>query len=240
MRQYNIHFFQHVPFEGIAILGDWAQLHGHTVTGTRFFLPYQLPAPDDFDMLVIMGGPMSVNDEEVYPWLAEEKAFIRQAIVADKIVIGICLGAQLIASALGARVYPNAMKEIGWWPIGNPPGGVQKESVFHLNDPFSVFHWHGDTFDLPEGAIQLFQSTACVNQGFLYKKNVLGLQFHIEVDPNSVKEMVMHGGRELKAGGEWVQSAEAILGLSQFYPGCNQKFFSILDHLFKNQVSCKS
>jgi len=111
------HYLQHVPFEGLASIGRWLDAAGYEISATRLFDPEKLPSLDNIDLLVIMGGPMSVNDEKAFPWLAAEKQFVRDAIDSGKAVLGICLGAQLIASALGARVYPNAVKEIGWFPI---------------------------------------------------------------------------------------------------------------------------
>ncbi|WP_218188034.1 type 1 glutamine amidotransferase [Desulfosarcina cetonica] len=111
------HYFQHVPFEGLGSIQDWLETAGYTVTATRFFEPWTLPALEEIDFLVVMGGPMSVNDTDQFDWLVAEKQFIHDAVMAGKAVLGICLGAQLIASALGARVYPNPVKEIGWFPI---------------------------------------------------------------------------------------------------------------------------
>ena len=110
------HYLQHVPFEGLGSIETWLQSIRAAVSVTKFFEDPTLPDPDNLDLLVVMGGPMSVNDEQKFPWLAAEKEFIRKAIEKDKAVIGICLGAQLIAGAMGAAVYPNKEKEIGWFP----------------------------------------------------------------------------------------------------------------------------
>ena len=111
------HYLQHVFFEGLGSIAPWLQSAGYEITRTPFFKSMNLPDPEEIDLLVVMGGPMSVNDEVQFPWLAMEKWFIREAIGAGKPVLGVCLGAQLIASAMGARVYANAHKEIGWFPI---------------------------------------------------------------------------------------------------------------------------
>lgn len=141
------HYFQHVPFEGLGSVQAWLVANGYQITATRFYEFSELPDLEQIDLLVVMGGPMSVNDEAIYPWLVAEKSFIRTAVQSGKRVLGVCLGAQLIASALGARVYPNAQKEIGWFPI---QGIASSERVpFCFPSVIEVFHWHGETFDLP-------------------------------------------------------------------------------------------
>ncbi|MGW8194292.1 MAG: type 1 glutamine amidotransferase, partial [Desulforhopalus sp.] len=154
-----------------------------------------LPAPDSFDLLIIMGGPMSVNDEERHPWLRMEKRFIRQVINLGTPVLGICLGAQLIASCKGEAVYPNRRKEIGWFPVQ----GIthREETIFSFPSQFEVFHWHGETFDLPSAAILLASSEACINQAFQLGPSVIGLQFHLEVTPASVKAIISNCDGEI-------------------------------------------
>lgn len=113
----RVQVLQHVPFEGLGSMATWFNREGFTVAYTRFFQNDPLPAPADVDWIIVLGGPMSVNDEAQYPWLVAEKAFLRQAIQAEKRILGVCLGAQLLASALGARVYPAPEREIGWFPL---------------------------------------------------------------------------------------------------------------------------
>src|SRR5665213_1473810 len=117
MKQLRIHYFQHVHFEGPGNIEEWCNKHGHSLTATKFYEDFKLPSLTDIDWLVIMGGPMSVNDEEEITWLAAEKQFIQKAIQAEKTIIGICLGAQLLADVMGSKVYQNTYKEIGWFPI---------------------------------------------------------------------------------------------------------------------------
>lgn len=135
------HYFQHVPFEGLGSIESWLKKSGFKITSTRFYESAKLPDLKTIDLLVVMGGPMSVNDEDRFPWLVAEKQFIWDAIAKSKPVLGICLGAQLIASALGAGVYPNKVKEIGWFPIHGIESNGQ--SVFAFPESISVFHWHG-------------------------------------------------------------------------------------------------
>ena len=117
----RVHCLQHVPFEGLGCIEPWLQSSGHAVTFTRFHESATLPELDHVDLLIVMGGPMSVNDEAEFPWLVQEKRFVRDAIHAGKSVLGVCLGAQLIAAAMGARVYQNHTREIGWLPVDAVP-----------------------------------------------------------------------------------------------------------------------
>lgn len=223
------HYFQHVPFEGPGGIEPWLESHGYYLTGTRFFESTDLPDPGAIDLLVIMGGPMSVNDEEGFPWLASEKNFVREFIETGKPVLGICLGAQLIANAMGADVFPNHEKEIGWFPVDAVASG--EGSVFGFPPSATVFHWHGETFDLPPGAIRLARSAGCENQAFQLGKGVIGLQFHVETTPQSAREMVAHGRDELVPS-RYVQTEAAILSASpDHYKSLNDLMGSILAFL---------
>ena len=205
------HYLQHVPFEGLGSIDYWLQSMRAGVTATRLFEDPALPDVDDLDLLVIMGGPMSVNDEQEFPWLAAEKEFISKAIEKGKAVIGICLGAQLIANALGAAVYPNREKEIGWFPVTAEPVS-DTEDVFTFPQELLAFHWHGETFDLPEGATRLVRSAACENQAFQLGKRVIGLQFHLETTPAGARDLVHHCRAELQPS-RYVHSETEILGI---------------------------
>lgn len=205
------HCVQHVAFEGLGSIESWLNARGIQTTKTRLFESSRLPDPNDVDLLIVMGGPMSANDEETLTWLIDEKALIRQCVRQGKRVLGICLGAQLIASAMGARVYRNRVKEIGWFPVQALP--VRRESLFRFPAVFDAFHWHGETFDLPPGAVQLARSEGCENQAFQLGRSVMGLQFHLEVTTHSIREMVSHGRTELSPS-QYVQSEAAILGVT--------------------------
>jgi GMP synthase-like glutamine amidotransferase len=165
-----------------------------------------LPDIRQVDFLIAMGGPMSVNDEAEFPWLKPEKQFIREAIFHGLRVLGVCLGAQLIASALEARVYPNAVKEIGWHPIQAVPT-VGDNFLFPAE--CTVFHWHGETFDLPQGATLLARSAGCANQAFQLSRNVIGLQFHLETTPQAAS-LLIENCRNDMIPGPYVQSEAAI------------------------------
>ena len=202
--------FQHLPFEGPGTIQPWLINAGYKIAFTRFFSADEIPALSDVDFLIVMGGSMSVNDEDKYPWQVEEKQFIREMIEAGKPVLGICLGSQLIASALGARVYPNHEKEIGWFPVRGLPASNPQISSFQFPVSFTPLHWHGETFDLPDGAVHLAGSEACTNQAFQVGKNVIGIQFHPEATPETVQDFVFHFKKELVPG-RYIQSKDEIL-----------------------------
>lgn len=228
MKKLNIHYFQHVPFEGLGCIEGWATNSGHSLTSTKFYEDLQLPKIDAIDWLIILGGPMSINDEAEHQWLKDEKAFIRQAINAGKTVLGICLGSQLIASVLGSSIFPNPQKEIGWLPI--QPVATAPNILFNTESELTVFHWHGETFELPEGAQRLAGSEGCANQAFLYNDVVLGLQFHLEVTHDSLKQMLIHGKEEL-VDGKYIQTEASIIARSSLVDENNQRMHSILHDL---------
>ena len=188
------HWFQHVPFEGLGRIEPRLRRAGFEISCTRFFEPHRLPDPAAVDFLVVMGGPMSVNDGALHPWLADETEFIRRFLATGKPLLGICLGAQLIAHALGARVAPNREKEIGWFPVAGLPH--RHPTAFRFPESADAFHWHGETFELPPGAVHLARSRACEHQAFQIG-SAIGLQFHLETTPATVRALVAHARREL-------------------------------------------
>ncbi len=203
------HAFLHVSFEGLGTIEPWLVAQGYQITYTRFYEQNaSFPKLEEIDFLIVMGGPMSVNDEAAYPWLAEEKAWIRSMIASCKPVLGICLGAQLIASALGSAVYPNREKEIGWFPIVSARNDTQ-EGLFAFSHSLEVFHWHGETFDLPRDAFWLAKSDACAHQAFQVGKNVIGLQFHLEMTEKTIASIVKNCRDELLPS-RYVQNEEAM------------------------------
>jgi GMP synthase (glutamine-hydrolysing) len=228
----RVHVLQHVPFEGPAEIGDWFTRNGHVLTITRMYLGETLPAPDDFDFLVIMGGPMGVGDSIAYPWLVSELQFIEQAIGKNKFMLGVCLGAQLITSALGARVEKQPYREIGWFPVNI----MQQELPAYLSDVFpdslEVFHWHGDRFEIPQGAKLFASSKACSNQAFIYNDRALALQFHIETTHNAVAGLVENCRDELD-GTTYVQSEQEILASRDNFYQANQ----VLSRLLANMTA---
>lgn len=226
------HYLQHVVFEGLGSIKSWLQKEGFEITSTKLYESTTLPEVDTFDLLIIMGGPMSVNDEERYPWLRIEKQFIKDAITAGKAVLGICLGAQLIASALGESIYPNRRKEIGWFPIHRVDS--DDKSLFTFPKSIEVFHWHGETFDLPETATLLASSEACKNQAFQVGKATIGLQFHLETTPDSAKAIVENCRQELLPS-IYVQPEGVILDQSPGkYNAINKQMAAVLSYLVES------
>ena len=198
---------QHVPFEGAAAIGDWAAARADRIAVAHLYSGDPLPALADFDMLTVMGGPMSANDEAKFAWLAPEIALVREAIGAGKIVLGVCLGAQIIAKSLGAKVYAARQKEIGWFEV------KRTEAAHPIFDgvpaAFPVFHWHGEIFDLPPGAARLAETASTPNQAFGINARVLGLQFHMEATPASVAGLVQNAADDIGTG-PFEQSPDAI------------------------------
>jgi GMP synthase-like glutamine amidotransferase len=229
----RIHCFQHVEFEGLGNIENWLSARSHQLTVTRFFADDPLPRPEDMDGLLVMGGPMGANDEAMHPWMAKEKQFIRLAMEKGIRVLGICLGAQLIASAMGARVFRNDHREIGWFPIRLTPDGLSSPLFADFPEEFSVFHWHGDTFDLPAGARHLAWSEACKHQAFSYKDHVLALQFHLDVRESDIADWVKNSGKELKAR-TYVQSREQILSGKDQWVAIEKKLHLVLDRFMKD------
>ncbi|HEY8400287.1 MAG TPA: type 1 glutamine amidotransferase [Cytophagaceae bacterium] len=228
----NIHYFQHVPFEGLGWIENWAKVPGNTVTATKVYEDTRLPFVDLFDVLVVMGGPMGATEDDLYPWMKEEKKLIEKAILKGKRVIGICLGAQLIADVLGARIFPNKVKEIGWHPIELTEEG-QKSTLFSdFNQQETVFHWHGDTFETPKGAEHIARSSACENQAFIFDHKVLGLQFHLESTPASIQKMLENCKGELVEG-PYIQSEQDILSPT-FMSRNNQLLEGLLNRFCKD------
>lgn len=196
----RIHIIQHVAFEGPGAIAEWALERGHSKTLTRQSSGEKLPAADDFDFLVVMGGPMSANDDSRFAWLTAEKQLIADAVHRRKAVLGVCLGAQLVAQVLGARVYRNREKEIGWFPVRLTPEAAASGLFGGLPAEMTVLHWHGETFDLPQGAVRLAESVVCLNQAFELEGRVLGLQFHLEVLPQGLEDLIQHSAADLERG----------------------------------------
>lgn len=206
----RVRVLQHVPFEGPAALAPVLRDAGHELAVSRLDAGDPLPALADFDWLVVLGGPMSVHDEAEHAWLAPEKRLVRAAVEGGRRVLGVCLGAQLIAASLGAAVTRNPEREIGWFPVERAPGAERSPLGRALPARFPAFHWHGETFAPPPGALRLAASEACAEQAFAIGERVLGLQFHVETTPEAAKALVEHCADEL-APARWVQDASAIL-----------------------------
>lgn len=234
----RIHYLQHVPFESPSAILNWAESRNHEIKGTLLYKNQNLPKHDEYDMLIVLGGPMGVHDEKIYTWLKPEKQFIKEAIKQDKFVLGICLGAQLIADVLGAAVYQNKYKEIGIFPLSLSSEAQYQEFFADKSiTDFNVIHWHGDTFDLPQGAKLLASSQACQNQAFVYNQKVFGLQFHMEMTSQSLIEIIKNCRHELLID-KYVQDECTMFNLADFYL-LNQILYYFLDKLANIEILFK-
>lgn len=221
----RIHCIEHVPFETPGRIADWVVERGHSFASTRVYDGEPFPALDSFDSLVVMGGPMSVHDDARFAWLADEKRLIEESLRAEKRVLGICLGAQLIANVLGARVYRNRFKEIGWFPVQvAQPGRAQ----WNLPTELVAFHWHGDTFDLPKGTVHFAKSAGCEHQMFGIGRKTLGVQFHLEVTRAGVEDMLRHGAADLGEG-PYVQTPAEMVAAEAPFAASHVHLDTILD-----------
>lgn len=205
-----INYLQHVPFENLGGIEAWARANGHQTKPIKVYENESLPPVEDFDCLVALGGPMNVCEESAFPFLKDEKRFIERAIKDDKMVLGICLGAQLIADVLGAKVVRNEHEEIGWFPVGRTRDSANSKIFSALPTAFTTFHWHGDTFEIPAGAKRVAASAACPNQAFVYGENVCAVQFHPEITKDGLRLMLRHEGEDLKAG-KFIQTADEMV-----------------------------
>ena len=204
----RLHILQHAHCEGPGAIADWASAREWQIATTHLYRGEPLPDADAVDFLLIMGGPMNIYMDRDHPWLRGERAFIERHIAAGKPAVGVCLGSQFLADALGGRVIQNPEIEIGCFPL-KFTAGARARFPF-LPESLPVAHWHGDTFELPGGALRLATSAACQNQGFLFDDRVLALQFHPEITRDDLAAWVKEFGGGLKRSA-YVQTGDAIL-----------------------------
>jgi GMP synthase-like glutamine amidotransferase len=237
----KVHYLQHVPYEGIGSIRDWATTRGYELSGTLMFAEPSgaagLPGLEGVDLLVIMGGPMNVHDLDEYRWLPVEKDFIRACIGGGKAVLGICLGAQLLADVLGGEVTRAPQEEIGWHPVELTEVGRRLRVFSDFPDRFTTLQWHGDTFSIPLGATHVAFSEAVPNQAFIFdNERVVGLQFHLEETRETLGELVKAAGGNLPARmdvarGPWVSPREVLLAPDAPYDACRELLFGLLDRM---------
>jgi len=232
----RVHYLQHVPFEDAANIGVWAEERGCTLTTTRLYEDEPFPDIAEIGLLAIMGGPMNVYQYRDYPWLPREKVFIRKAIASGLPMVGVCLGAQLLADVLGAKVMQNPEIEIGWHTVRLTPEACRSAVFRHMPKEFPAFHWHGDTFELPPGAEHLAESGACRNQAFEYDGHVLGLQFHLEYSASSIERMLTHCADEL-IDAPFVQTRSQITAGYDRVPVTRRLLTPLLDSLSAERLS---
>ncbi|MCD1295145.1 amidotransferase [Methanocella sp. CWC-04] len=228
----RLHCIQHVPFEGPANLEQWAKANGHTFTKTVLYYDEDFPKMNEFDVLAILGGPLNVYEEKDYPWLKREKKFIKDAIESKKAVLGICLGAQLIADALGGKITANKEKEIGWYPVTLTPEAKKSKVFGKFPEKFMAFHWHGDTFSIPPGAVRMARSEACENQAFEYGGHVYAVQFHLESSDDSINRLAKNCSDEL-VDGKYIQKKEEMLSQDKYLEGIYGLMKVLLENISK-------
>ena len=227
----RIHYLQHVPFENPGTILTWAAGKGHPLGSTHLYKAHAFPSQEDFDWLFVMGGPMDIYEEEHYPWLADEKRFIKASIEAGKVVVGLCLGAQLIADVLGGEVTRNRHTEIGWFPVTLTKAAKNYEPFGVFPEIHTVFQWHGDTFStLPEEAVLLATSRVCAHQAFMYKQRVVGFQYHLENTRETIAALIEKCADEMIPS-LFVQEGEEMLSHEEHIENCNNLMDRFLDRL---------
>ena len=206
----RIHYIQHADFEGLGSLANWAKANQHSITCTKIYAGEQLPAWQTFDILLSLGGPQSPFEYTRYSYLEVERDFIAQAINADKYVIGFCLGAQLIAEALGAKAEKSPYKEVGMFPIRLTTAGINDPILKYFPAEFKVFHWHNDMPGVPQGAEILATSDGCPRQIFRISDKVYGFQCHFEPTRDNVISMAKADAAML-GDSKYTQTVEQML-----------------------------
>lgn len=235
-KTYHIHYILHAQFEKIGIIEDWAQRHRYVLTGSCPFEGQPLPDVSEFDILIVMGGPQSSVHLDRFPYLQDEILMISKAIAYHKIVIGFCLGAQLIGEALGAKASRSPEKEVGIFPIELTKEGKSDPIFAGFSDTFEVFHWHNDMPGLPKDAVVLAQSEGCPRQIIRFGKWTYGFQCHLETTIANAKEMIANCGEDLKTG-RFIQTAEQILQAD--FPRINHRLITLLDRMVNSCLSSK-
>lgn len=229
----RIHYLQHIAFENPGMILTWAKENQYPVSATLLYKDERLPGQSEFDWLIVMGGPMNIYEEEQYPWLLAEKEFIKAAIEQGKVVIGLCLGAQLIADVIGGKVIKNQYKEIGWFPVTLCEQASNYPQFSFFPPSPVVFEWHGDTFvDLPEEAVLIATNEACKNQAFLYRDRVYGFQFHLENTMKIIEDLIENCGDEMQPE-RFIQSAGEIKAHQDYIEQNNKWMKTFLTKLAK-------
>ena len=213
----EIWIFRHAPHEGPGYLADYLKRHNHPQRLIRIDQQDVIPSSiDGAAGIVLMGGPMSVNDP--LPWIPRVTQLIQEAVAADVPILGHCLGGQLISKALGGTITRNPVKEIGWLPVQRVNDGLAREWLSDLPPEFEVFHWHGETFTIPSGATRILASRDCPNQAFVIGKT-LAFQCHIEMTAGMVREWARLGANELAPVCATVQNPSVMIaGLEERVP----------------------
>ena len=223
--------FQHVPYESPGYIRDWIKEKGHTIEEVNFYDHPQLPDVKSTENLIVMGGPMNIYDDDEFHWLADERDFIKQAIKEGKKVLGICLGSQFIADAMNALVFKNEHEEVGWFEVAVDEKDFPEKYKGIFPKRFKTFHWHGDTFNMPEGIKSFISSKATVHQAFI-SKNVAAFQFHMEMNPEGVIALIEHNETLFEEDLPFVQKPGQMLHMNEIHEANRKILFQFLDTFF--------
>lgn len=232
MEGLRVHFTEHVSWEKPAYIGQLVYKYGYSYTTTALYRQESLPEAGDIDLLVMMGGPMSVHDEQAFPWLRNEKKLAEAMIEAGKPVLGVCLGAQILAQVLGAEVGPAEQAEIGWFPIHVDKNALPPY-LESWPETFTALHWHQEAFTTPSNAVSLGASEACGHQGFIYDGKWAGLQYHLEFTPEHLSNMLRHATDDLQQSGAYIQTEEDIRNGQYHLYDNHQILKPLLEHLIE-------
>jgi len=202
--------FQNEKCEHLGVFSKILNENNISYQYIKLYEEEEIPNLNDYSAIIILGGPMNVYEERKYPFLKKENSSIKEALKINKPMLGICLGAQIIARAAGAKVYPAKRKEIGWFTLNLTTGGIENDVFRGLERQFTVFQWHGDTFDIPSGSIKLAKSNLFPNQAFSIGKTIYALQFHLEVTKKMILEWVNRYEDELVTLKEEVDPDEML------------------------------
>ncbi|MDE3399589.1 MAG: GMP synthase [Coxiella burnetii] len=224
----KIHYIMHAPFEKLSAIEVWATQKSYDLSGTHVYKGEKLPRALNFDCLILMGGPQSPFKTDKYPYLLDEIQFVKKDLAGNKKILGICLGAQLIAEALGAKTLHSPYKEIGIYPIQTLPEATDDPFFSKLPKSFDVMHWHNDMPGIPKDVVLLAKGEGCPHQAFRYGDRVYGFQFHMELTLSVIEEMIEKYRGDLEPG-KFVRTKEEMLHSN--YNEVNAKMFTFLDYL---------
>ena len=231
----RVHWLQHAEHEGLGCIAPWLVRRGFDVTHTALHRGATPPPARNLDWLIVMGGPMNIYEEGRYPWLAAEKELIRDACVTKKKILGICLGAQLLADVLGGPVTRNYESEIGFFDVVLDKEADRTGLFTDFPIIFPAFHWHGDTFAYPPGATGLMKSAACARQGYVWGGGqAVGLQFHLEVQLEDAREWLRE---DPPKPARYVQPAAEILRDPELFALNNRLMLALLERMANQSVS---
>lgn len=228
-----IYILQHASYESPGFIIDWLEFNKRDFQYVNLFQNDPLPNAASDDVFIILGGPMNVYEDRLYPWLTSEKKWIGKWIQSGNKVLGICFGAQLIATVLGAKVKRNSALEIGWFPVEIERDQLPEKYQSVFPNSFITCHWHGDTFEIPDGCQLIASSKATQSQGFIYKDHVLALQFHPEMNSKEMDDLIRNDVDNLLSESVFVQRADEMRRYPDNFVENRRIIFRLLDAFLK-------